>query len=802
MCIGQNQSNKSPVGLFYSLPTEDPSTPPQHVSVPLTGVTIRVRLVNFIAQVEVTQEYQNKENNAIEVVYFFPVEEEAAVTGCSAELEGRNVVAKIKKKDEAQKLYNEAVNDGKTAVLLDEIKPDIFELKVGHLSPGAKCKVKITYIMELPVENGKTKLTIPTTIAPRYVPADDASEAATKIASIEHDLTSQAPVILQLDIEMKTKITSVTSPSHLIVNEIKEKETEESLYKAVTRFDGMTSDMDRDIIVLIESEEPNQPKVFYERGDNGSVVALVSLVPKFELKKQPSEIIFLIDRSGSMNGQSITLAKEALQLFVQSLPVDSYFNICSFGSTYTNLFPESQAFTDESLASAKQLLQGMHANLGGTEIYRPLEAIFKSQTLVERPRQVFVITDGEVSNSQQCIQLVKEHNQQNRVFTLGIGASADRHLVKGMARAGMGVPSFTTYGENIAGKVLKQLKQSLQPCMHGVQIDWGTQAGGEGLECQAPHHTPPVFDGSRLLVYKLWDKADSLGEKVTIKAEKPEGQLCIEVKVDMDSVLNGELIHQLFARKRIQDLEENSEEYDTEEVRSLVTDLGLKYSLASKQTSFIAVDDESKSEKLCGAMIQRHVRNQVPQGYGALQSRGLRMNLCLSRNRSKSRSRNRARSRSRTRNRSRSYDRSRNRNRSRSRTRKQSRSKDRSRTVRCRETERTTSKEMEECVRKPVIKQKTSMEKILALTSFQTAAGYFTEDKIVENIIGEKFSVFKNQSIKKKIGNQVWVTALIIAYIELNMPADKDTWDMIVQKARDWLENSDVVVAATECLMA
>ena len=106
-------------------------------------------------QVEVTQEYQNKEKNPIEVVYYFPTEEEAAVTGCSAELEERNVVAEIKEKAKAQKLYDEAIQDNKTAFLLEETKPDIFQLKVGNLPPGTGCKVKISYIMDLPIEDVK-----------------------------------------------------------------------------------------------------------------------------------------------------------------------------------------------------------------------------------------------------------------------------------------------------------------------------------------------------------------------------------------------------------------------------------------------------------------------------------------------------------------------------------------------------------------------------------------------------------------------------------------------------------------------
>eukprot|EP00090_Calanus_glacialis_P005452 TRINITY_DN14219_c0_g1_i3.p1 TRINITY_DN14219_c0_g1~~TRINITY_DN14219_c0_g1_i3.p1 ORF type:complete len:804 (+),score=256.05 TRINITY_DN14219_c0_g1_i3:133-2544(+) len=795
-------------GLLYSLPNSEPYEQ-QYVPVPLISVKILAKVVNFITEVEVTQEYQNKEKNPIEVIYFFPVEEEAAVTACSAELEGRTVEAKVQEKEKAQKLYDEAIKEKKTAFLLQETKADIFQLNVGNLSPGAGCKVKITYLMELPVEDGKTRLTIPTTIAPKYVPAKDGSEVAKKISSIEYDLTSPAELHLQLDISMKSKISSVTSPSHQMTTEMKKKL---NLYEAVTKFDGMTTDMDRDIIVLIDSNEPNQPKIFLEKGDDGSIAGLVSMVPKFELKKQPSDVIFLIDCSGSMGGQSMQLAKQALQLFVHSLPVDSYFNIFCFGSSFTQLFPQSRAFTDESLESAKQLLQGLDANLGGTEIFHPLKAIFSSPNLVGKPRQVFVITDGQVSNSEQCIQLVEEFSQHNRVFTLGIGASADRHLVKGMARVGRGVPSFTTYGENIAGKVLKQLKQALQPCVHDVQVNWSPGQGADTESSQAPLRAPPVYDGSRMLLYKLWSKAGGVGEKVTITAKTPEGNLSLDILLGKDSFIEGEMIHKMFARKMIQELEENFEKKDPAEVKSIITELGLKYSLGTKYTAFIGVDSLTNKES---GLKTRQVRNQVAYGYGMdncmVDSMGsvsrsqkcgaAPMRMMMMRSAPKM---------------MRSapgaappgaappgapapsfgsmpssfdsmkecavidgYDDS------------YSDDSDDDVTKECGVMSRSTKS-----ARVP----QTNIDKIVALTSLQTAAGYFKEDSIAESIIGEKFAAFKKQCVEKKIETTVWLTALIIAYLEKNFPDEKDTWELIVDKAKDWLGKNDVIRMATNIL--
>ena len=265
-----------------------------------------------------------------------------------------------------------------------------------------------------------------------------------------------------------------------------------------------------------------------ERGDgedgDGSTVLLLSLTPRFSYPAQSSELVFLVDCSGSMQGESIRLASEALQLFLHSLPVDSFFNIVCFGTSYQPLFsPESRHYDDVSLAAAKQLARRLAANRGGTDIYEPLERMLRQRLMAGRPRQVFVLTDGEVTNADACIRLVHRYRHTNRVFTLGVGVAADPFLVKGLARAGQGSAAFAACGENLAPQVLRQLRAALQPCLHDVCIDWGrarcscdSVAGGVTVGGvsgslladaergqQTPARLPPIYDGTRLEVKKF-----------------------------------------------------------------------------------------------------------------------------------------------------------------------------------------------------------------------------------------------------------------------------------------------------------
>ena len=171
-------------GLFTVSPGASPWHEDEVKPIPLQLVDITATVENFIAEILMTQKYKNREKNPLEVVYRFPVEEDVAVTACSAVLDEKTVVAKIQENRKAEKMYNDAIRENKTAVMLSSTRPDIFEMKIGNLAPGSECSITIKYVMELPVEEGKTRLTIPTTIAPKYIADRHSSSVVPKVEKI------------------------------------------------------------------------------------------------------------------------------------------------------------------------------------------------------------------------------------------------------------------------------------------------------------------------------------------------------------------------------------------------------------------------------------------------------------------------------------------------------------------------------------------------------------------------------------------------------------------------------------------
>eukprot|EP00731_Ephydatia_muelleri_P030528 Em0022g42a len=139
-----------------------------------------------------------------------------------------------------------------------------------------------------------------------------------------------------------------------------------------------------------------------------------------------------------MEGVHIISARETLVLFLKSLPQGSFFNVIGFGSDYIPLFESSRPYEQENVDLAEKYANDMEASLGETELLPPLKHIFGQDAVPGAYRQVFVITDGAVSNTHDCVELVKRNAHHSRCFTVGIGSGASTVLVEGLAKAGNG----------------------------------------------------------------------------------------------------------------------------------------------------------------------------------------------------------------------------------------------------------------------------------------------------------------------------------------------------------------------------
>ena len=591
-----------------------------HAEVPLLGVTVVAEISGLCSRVVTTQRYVNRETTPIEAVYVFPLEEGAAVCGFEAIVDDTLVVGEVMERDKAFEEYDDAMAEGHGAFLLDEERPDVFQASVGNLPPGKEVLLKLTYVAELATDPTGLRFAIPTTVSPRYAPAEDRTGVGRPDAeTLNPEVTWTVPYGLNLTarVAMPERICRLESPSHPISVSV------DGCVATVT-LSQKEAALDRDFVLSVETKAFDRPQAWVERDAEGGSAVAVGFVPKFDTGSSPSELILLVDRSGSMAGKSIQEVRNALQLCLRSMTPGCSFNIVGFGSTYESLFPESRPYNDGSLAVANAHVTSLDANLGGTEILSALRFALEGRPCEGLPRQIVVLTDGEVTNTDAVLELAARHASHARIFTFGIGAGASHHLVNGLARKGGGSAEFIYPGESIERKVVRQFGRLLSPALTGVQVDW------DGLSAtQAPTALPPVFSGGRLVVYGF--VRDARPATVRLTGRSPSGPFAFEVPVDPATSTDGRTIATLAARTRIRELEESPDWLATRgsrqgrRVESRATQeivaLSRKYGLMSRETSFVAI--EHRDQPVVEDVQLRRVPIALTTGWGGLESRAL-----------------------------------------------------------------------------------------------------------------------------------------------------------------------------------
>jgi Ca-activated chloride channel family protein len=578
-------------------------------NVPLEGVKISARLTGVCAEVTVSQRYHNREAVDVEAVYVFPLEEGAAICDFRARVGDRLLQGQVQEREQAFETYDDAMAAGHGAFLLDQERPNVFTASVGNLKPQTTVEIEVTYVAQLQREGRAVRFALPTTVSPRYAPARGPEVGQPDAERINPPRAAQVPYGLHLDvqIEMASNLRVVESPSHQVRVEL-------DGHKALVTLSSREVALDRDFVLLFEEKDAGQPGAYVAQEEDGTRVAMITFSPQEAdiPRAGGQEIIFVLDCSGSMSGDSIQEARRALELCVRAMSEGDTFNIYRFGSSYQSLWPEARPYNQQNLETASLYARNTEANLGGTEIFAPLQVIL-SHPRGAQLRQVLLLTDGQVSNEAAVIELCKQNASKARVFAFGIGAGVSEHLVRGVARASGGAAEFIYPGERIEPKVLRMFGRVTTPALGEVLVDWG------GLDVEAaPAVAPPVFGGDTMTVFGR--VRGGQGGEVTLRA----GALKWSVQVDLEEAHKGGPIPTLWARAAIRELEEGGNERrgsnqarpgKEERKREKLIALATKYKLMSSATSFVAVEHRAEADKSAGQAQLRRVPVATTQGW-------------------------------------------------------------------------------------------------------------------------------------------------------------------------------------------
>ncbi|KAJ7604890.1 von Willebrand factor type A domain-containing protein [Mycena polygramma] len=618
----------------------------------LEDMKAKVLIIDVAARVTLIQKYRNPLSTATSrALYHFPVPASGAV--CAFEMrtsDDRVVTAVCKEKTKAREEYEQALSQGQETSLLEWVTDDIFTISVGSIPANSTVSVKLVYTMTLVNDNNadEIRFQLPSCVGERYGPPLVALEDAVAPSS-------STPIRITLDVQTSGRITAITSPSHS--DSIQETKYpthlgRRSRRRSTVRFRSSTF-LDRDFVLVVRADGLDEPRCFAEllrdpEGRRSDTVAMqFTIVPNFKLPPvEGQEYIFLVDRSGSMSGPRIETAKRTLELLLRMLPTRSTFNVFSFGSNHSSLWAHSEAYNQNTLTAATYHVASMSADYGGTEIRNALDAVFRSRN-VSATTAVFVLTDGEVNDidgTVSAIQFAVDNSDargpgsQLRVFCLGIGNGVSSAMCEGIARAGKGVCLFAVHTESILGQCARLFRAGRSPFVEGVTIDWGIPE--ENLSVRSPtvnFSTPSspgkvrlqpapaiqqspavisnIFAGTRMNVYAILTlRKTTVPKEVTLRGQLDGGGDSFELTVPIrgiqlaDSEPGLPLVHTLAAWRLIQDHQEGTQPLalavgdapEAEIRKASIIRLGERYQVASRHTSFVAVDS--------GVDTQRRVR--------------------------------------------------------------------------------------------------------------------------------------------------------------------------------------------------
>ena len=586
------------------------------IPMPLQHTAVEAHIETYLSTVDVRQEFSNPFSEKIEAVYLFPLPEKAAVSEFVMQIGERKIRGILRDKEEAKRIYEQARRQGYRASLLVQKRPNVFEQKVANIEPGKSIDIKIRYFHTLTYRDGWYSFVFPTVVGPRYNPVGtpDPIEATTRddnrprtngtaVRYLAPDERTAHDISIKVNIDAGVSIEELKA-SH----EISTEQSGEGQASVILAAGSTMPNRDFILDFRVAGDELKARLITHRELDSDEGYFTLMLVPpasEKRLDRQPMEMVFVVDTSGSMDGTPLRQVKSAINASLDRLRPADTFQIIRFSNNASGFAPQPVSATRANIHAARQYVSDLEAS-GGTEMINGIRASLNFPQDPERMRLVTFMTDGYIGNEAQILTEISQRIGESRIFSFGVGDSVNRYLMERMAKIGRGAVAYLTTQDK-AGRIMGQYFDRIsQPALTDIEINWGSLAATDVY----PARVPDLFVGRPVVITGKYVGAES---DIVVNGRSAGRVASMTVRHDPGATENPQL-PKLWARLKIADLKDQMASSNVADLRfaDQIKATALAHQLVSDYTSFVAVDASERTDGEYGVTVNQAV--PVPNG--------------------------------------------------------------------------------------------------------------------------------------------------------------------------------------------
>ena len=559
--------------------------PPPYLSIKYHHVEIKIN--NQVAQTTVDQVFKNDYPHDLEGTYIFPLPEDASISKFSMFIKGEEIKGEILDREKAKRIYEEIVRRRKDPALLEYYNQGMFRARVYPIPAHGETRIKLGYSQILKLENGLCEY--------KY--------------SLSTEKFSQNPlesVKIDLVINSDVPIKNVYSPTQ----EIRIQRENDHQVKVSYWEENTKPNKDFVLYYTLSEEEIGFNLLSYKDEKEGNFfMALFS--PQLQRAEKPlrKKIIFLLDTSGSMQGEKIKQAKNALIFCLNSLNPGDSFNLIDFDDRIKTFKERLLPVTKENINSGVKFIQGCEAD-GGTDINSALLEGLSEFNPEDKTSYIIFLTDGlptvGVTDFKRILDNVQSKNVSGRIFVFGVGFDVNTHFLDRLAKDNHATSDYVTPSEDIELKVSNFYKKISNPILSNLSLKF---SGIKTFDLY-PGELPDLFSGSQIILLGKYE-----GEGIsfaTLTGYTNEGKEVHSYKVKFSPEEQNNFIPRLWAMRRIGYLSDQIRLYgkNTELVDEIVH-LSKRYGIITQYTSFLVDTDRSINVTADRPIIEKGVTSNL-----------------------------------------------------------------------------------------------------------------------------------------------------------------------------------------------